>query len=350
MRVLVSGLAAAAIWLGATSTEAAPAPAPVVQDQSAEATALQNWLAAISRWNQGYDALTSQMLETLTWLVQGASDLVVKLDNGDARATASWVSIWAAQARAKLEIDMTAYRALSTEAPGFPANVPTTPVLRQRIAVVSRTSDQVGRMVLSLRQASESYIAVMERAASGRSEDLIALESGRMELMITQLDAEIIMVESSSDGFTGPNLHFARAQIATNRAQKAWLEHNRLLFTSQPVDGAASARVVTEQAGVMRQELDSMRATIIDTRRQMRAQPGLIGSPLGDLMMQALGTLERSADVEQRIAGLLDDLATALRSGDETADEVIWARFETLLNERVAIDSERRRLIAQSGA
>lgn len=350
MKVLVSGLAVAAIWLSAGATQAAaPRPVPAAQDQPAELTALQSWLAATTRWTESYGALTSQLVDTITWLVDGSDTLVSKLQNGGSRAATSWAEHWSGQARARLAADMAAYVALPTQGPPFPANVPTTPELRQRVEIVSQTSDQVGRMVLSQQHAANDYIAAIQAAASGDDDDINALEAARIGLLISQLEAEITMIQASAAGLPGPNQHFAQSQISANRAMIAWLGRNQLLFSGQPVDSKAAARDVSEHAAEVRRAVAGMRASIIEVRQRFRSQPGFVETPFGSLLMQALVTLEQSADVEERLAGALDQLAVAVASDDDAADDEIGLSIQTLIGERVAVDTARRQMIAQNG-
>jgi hypothetical protein len=351
MKVLVSGLAVAAIWLSAGATQAAAPPRalPAAQDKPAEATALQAWLAATTRWTESYGVLTSQMVETLTWLINGSDTLISKLQNGGSRAATAWAEHWSGEARARLAADMAAYVALPTQAPPFPANVRATPELRQRVEVVSQTSDQVGRMVLSQQHASNNYIAAIQAAASGHDDDIKALEAARIGLLISQLEAEITMIQASATGLAGPNQYFAQSQIAANRAMIAWLGRNQLLFSGQPVDSRAAARDVSAQAVEVRRAVARMRASIIEVRQRFRSQPGFVETPFGSLLMQALVTLDQSADVEERLASALDQLAVAVTSDDEKADDDVGLAIEALINERVAIDAARRQMIAQSG-
>jgi len=351
MKLLVSGLAAAVLCLSAASVQAASAPpaATIPQDQTAEAAAMQEWLAATMRWAQGYDALTTQMIDTLTWLLDGAEEVVVKVQTGGPAVAKPWADGWAAEARARLEVDMAAYTALPTEAPPFPRNVRIPPEVQTRMEMVGQTPDQVGRMVLRQRHASEEYIAVIQSTAAAKKEDFAPLESARMGLMIAQLEAEITMLQSASTGLTGPNLHLARSQMTTNRAIIAWLEHNRLLFMGRAPDTPAAAAAIRVQAVEGRREVEAVRGSIIDLRQRFREEPSFADTPLGGLLLAALVTLERSADVEERMAGTLDELADALLSGDEAADDEIGIKLETLTNERIAIDAARRQMIAQGG-
>ncbi|WP_420479919.1 hypothetical protein [Brevundimonas sp. FT23028] len=349
MKILACGLTAA-LLLCAGAAQAGPAPATVpatVQDQPAELDALQRWLADVSTWSLGYDTLTHASLENLSWMVDSAGTLVLKLDAGGPAAATPWATQWAAEARDRLARERDIYTGLSPHAPPLPANIPMTPELRRRLESISQMSDQVGSMMLAVQGASDRYITVMTEAAAGRDPGLKALEGGRLGLIIAQLDAENTMIRASSGGLTGPNLHFARAQMAMNGGLKTWLMHNQRLFTGQSVDTAATLADLNRSSAEMRSEIASMRQTIISTRTQIR-ESGMGGTPFADVLMQVLLTLEESATVESRLADTLDSLKSALASGDETADDAIGASIAALTDERMRIDVARRELLARN--
>lgn len=353
MKILASGLAAAVLLCANTTQAAAPPSVPEVasgQDQPAEVTAIQEWAASVNEWTLGYDALTTQSIETLAWFLDGAVTLAAKLQSGGPAVATPWAQTWAAEARARLAADMAAYTQLSPHAPPLPAGLPIPPPLQAQAEALGQMSDQIGTMMLSLNHSADRFIVIMEEAAAGKDRDLTSLEDGRMGLMIAQMDAEIVMLRSSSAGLTGPSLHFARAQIATNRALKVWLERNRLKFTGRPTDDAAAASAARVHVAEIRSEVAAMHTTIADARRQIRNAPGLADAPFGILLARVLVTMEASAEVEAKLADALDDLSAALVSGDDEADNRAGVAIERLTNERIAIDTARRQLIAESGS
>lgn len=350
MKYLAGGLAAAAFLLCAVPTGAAPIPQPpAAQSDEAQARALQNWLAETAAWTQGYDALTSQQVDTLSWLLDGAETLMEKLQTGGPAAAQTWAAVWGPQARARLEADEATYTSLSTQAPPFPRTLPTTPALRARIEVVGRTSDQVGGLMVAARQASEDYIQVVEAAASGRDEDLARIDPARLGLLATQLQAEITMMQSGSAGLTGPSVHLSRSAIAGNRALIVWLNHNKRVFSGQTYDAAAAARAIREQSAEMRREAEGMRHTIENSRAELASQPGFGETSLADVLEQLLVSFVTSAEIEARMADALDQLAEAVLSEDEGADDLVAPKIETLSIQRMDLDAARRALMARSG-
>lgn len=350
MRYLSCGLAAAVFLSCGGAAGAAPSPVPpAAQSEEAQYQRLQNWLAETAAWTQGYDALTTRQADTLAWLLDGSEILVGKLESGGSAAARAWATTWAVEARARLEADMTAYTLLSPHAPTYPRDLPTTPVLRGRIEVINRMSDQVGSMMLTARQASEDYIQVMEAAASGRDEDLARVDPARLGLLAAQLQAEITMMQSSSAGLNGPGQHLAGIAIEGNRALIVWLNHNSRVFGGQTSDAAAAAGAMREHSAAMRQELGSMRRSVDDTRRQLAAETGPDAAALIDVLQQLLTSYATSAEVEARMADALDQLAVAVSSADEAAAAVAAGKIEALAGQRLALDGARRELVARSG-
>ena len=327
---------------------AVPPGAPTAQTPD-PAALVQTWLADVAAWTQGYDALTTTRVETLAWLLDSAEVLVERLDTGGSAVATPWARSWAVEARGRLAAEMDLYRNLATEAPAFPASVPTPTSLAARIEVIGRTSDQVGSLMISTTQACEDYVRVIEAAASGKPDDYARIDGARLGLLIAQMESEITMMQAASAATTGPNLHFARSQVTSNRAMIAWLGHNKRLFSGQSVDGAGTARVIRGHLAAMRVEVTSMQGALDTFEAQMASEPGFTQTELGRLYGRIAGSLRESAAVEERMADALDGLAEAVQSDDEAADDAAAVRIEAVANERVALDTARRQMIAQAG-
>ncbi len=354
MTALIRGAAAAALAglslaFAADPVRAAEPPRAPTAQTPAQAALLQTWLADVATWTQGYDALTTSRVETLGWLLDSAELLIERLDAGGTATATPWARTWAAEARARLAAEMDAYRRLAPAAPAFPVSVPTNAALDARIAVIGQTSDQVGSLMISTTRACEDYVQVIEAAASGKPDDFARIDGARLGLLMAQMEAEITMMQAGSAGMAGPNLHFARSQITSNRAMLAWLGHNKRLFSGQPVDGAATARLIRGHLTSMRAEIVSMQRALDAFESQMAAEPGFTESDLGRLYLRIAGSMRESAAVEERMADALDGLAEAVQSDDETADDVAAGRIEAVANERVALDGARRQMIARAG-
>lgn len=338
-----------ALLLAATSLAAAGTAAAQTAAQQDQAADMQTWMGEVALWTQGYDALTTSRVDTLGWLLDSAEVLMERLDTGGARAARPWAATWAVQARARVASEMQTYQTLSTQAPAFPSSVPTTDAVRARIAVVGQTSDQIGALMISTGQACEEYISVIEAAGSGKPSDLARVDSARLGLLAAQLQAENTMMAAASAGLHGPNLHFARSQVASNRALIVWLGHNKRLFAGEPVDATATAREIRGHAATMRTDIVAMRSSADEIAAQMAGEPGFSDTPLAALFDTLLISLRQSADVEAQIADALDQMAVAVQSQDETADDVVAGTIEDLANQRIALYTARLELMARSG-
>lgn len=316
------------------------------QDQAAD---LQTWLGDVAVWTQGYDTLTTSRVDTLVWLLESAEVLMERLETGGAAAARPWATTWAVQARARLAREMQTYQTLSTQAPAFPSSVPTTESFRARITVVGQTSDQIGALMISTGQACEEYIDVIEAAGSGKSSDLARVDSARLGLLVAQLQAENTMMAAATAGLDGPNLHFAHSQVASNRALIVWLGHNKRLFAGEPIDATVTARDIRGHAATMRTDIAAMRSSAEEIAAGMAGEPGFSDTPLAALFDRLLISLGQSADVEAQIADALDQMAVAVQSEDETADDDVAATIEGLATQRLALYSARLELMARSG-
>lgn len=350
MKILASGLSAAVLVLSNVPAYAAERPAaPSAAAQAAEFASMQEWMAATVVWSEGYNQLTSRQIDTVAWLLDSADTLAAKLEAGGPQAARPWADAWAQQARARLAGDMEVYAGLSGQAPRFPSNLPRPPEVRSRIESINRSAEQVGNMMISANYASNAYIEIFVAAASGREEDLLRLDDASLGLLLAQLEAEIVMLQANIEGTTGPNMHFGRIQITTNRAMIRWISHKKRLFAGEPAEAAAAARDIREQATLARREVALMQTSITDLKDRMNRERELMATPLGAMLAKLAESLERSAALEIKVAGAIDELAAAVQAGDAPGEEAASIRLETLAGQRIALDSERRALVTQGG-
>lgn len=357
MKIFASGLSAAALLLSAGPSAAAVASAPPAARQEASsaqvvetAAELQAWMAEVAGWTEEQTKVSNQMADTLVWLIEGADDLSLKLEEGGPKAARSWAAGWAEMARDRIADDLEAYSALSATAPRFPASLPRPPIVEAQLKTLSRTSEQMGNMVVAANYASHAYIAVLERAASGEEADLVRLDGARAGLLVEQLEAETAMLEALNENAEGPNLHFGRVQISSNKAYIQFFSHNERVYSGEAFDASATAKEMRDEAADIRREVAAMRSSIIEIRADLEAVPGMMATPLGAMLDQVTVSLHRSADIEAEMADAIDTLAGAVLSGSSDAQATAWGEVEGLLGERLALDDERRALVARGAS
>lgn len=350
MKRIAAAVAAATLVLAAGGPSlAASAPAPAPPQTAAEAAAVQQWISSIAIWGQGYDAVTTRRTETLGWLLSSTDALVEKLDAGNKNGARAWVETWAVQARARVKSELDGYQALSATPPAPPRGIPISGIDRQRVQMMQLVPDRTGAMMISTGQAAESYIELMVAAASGRDEDRARLGFGVYGLMIAQLEAEITLMQ----GLLGPaedtSHHWRLAIIESDRAMILWLKHSRaVLFEEEPETEATAAGLRAHAAQMRIAAAECTRLSIL-RMQEIRRRPDLAQSDLGRMLLEVHVSVQRSAEVEQRLANAFDATAEALLKGDQAAAEALGDRVDALVTERVEIDTARRRMMAESG-
>jgi hypothetical protein len=355
MRSLTTALLAAWLLLAAgpaaAGTGAAPTPASApasAYGQQSEAAAIQDWLSRVAVWGQGYDAVTTSRSDTLLWMLDAPNALIDKLDSGSKAGAQAWVDTWAQQARQRLGADIEAYQRLSTAVPEFPRSIPMSAEHAERMETMAQAPDRTGALLISSGQASEVYIQLVERAASGRPEDMNRLASGIYVLMIATTEAENVMMEGLRGDRSEPNYHWRTAMIETNKALVAWMHHSSALLFEEPTDAAAVSAAIREHAANARSAARQMELMTDRVSSDMEANPALRGTELAAVLRRIFASIRQSAEVERRMAAELDALAGATLREDQPGVDASLARIETLTNDRIARDAERRQIMAQS--
>jgi len=244
---------------------------------------------------------------------------------------------------------MDVYRGLSTQAPAFPASLPREARSAGLITLINQTPDRIGSLMISTTQASENYVRVIEAAGSGKAADLAEVDNARLELMIAQAEAQNVMLQSASAGMEGPNLHFARGQIASSQAMIVWMRHNKQLFAGHQADGAVAARDMREHLSTMNAEVTNMEQSLDVFEAELAAMGDFRRTDLGLLYGSVAISLRESVVVERKMVEALDQLAEAVRSGDQEGYLQPTTRMEALARERMRLDASRRQLIANAG-
>lgn len=349
MKTFLSGLAAASLALAGTAALAGPAPvAPPASQQQSQTAAAQDWLSRVAIWGQGYDAVTTSRSNNLLWMLDAPTILVDKLDAGNKGGARTWTNAWAAEARQRLAADLQAYQGLSTDVPAFPSDLPMSEENADRLETMSTIPDRTGALLISSGQAGETYIQLVEQAASGRPEDMDRLAAGIYVMMISTTEAENVMMESLRGSRSEPNYHWRTAMIEVNKALVAWMHHNKAVLFGEPSNAAATARAIRGHAANTRAAADQIDATTDRVSATMDSDPVVQRSELAVVMRRIFASIRQSAEVERRMAAELDTLAEATLEEDEAGTDASLARIETLTDERIAIDAARRQLMAQS--
>lgn len=352
MNMLKLGLAAAALALAAGEPargEPVPRPAAVkVQDTDALAAAVQAWLAEVAAWGETYDAVTSSRADTLGRMMTEPVELIEMVESGDLAGARSWVAAWAPKTRRRLAADVETYRSLPTEMPAFPASVPMTPDHRARIEMMGQAPDRIGALLISTGQSAETYIQLVEAAASGDVDDIERLGIGSYTLVAAHLEAEIVMMEALR-GEEGPVYEFRTAMIESNRAMIAWMLHEQAIGFGHDADPAAAAVAIRSHAAAARAAAIRMEQGIDVFERQTEADSAFQDTALAGLFDALFESMRESAEVEKRIAGQLDQLAAAVKADDVTAIDEAGLQIETLAVKRIELDAARRRMMAENG-
>lgn len=354
----VAGACAAGLMLAISGTNTALAetpparvPVPVAAHQQ-DLAAVQTWLAEVAAWGQGYDAVVAQRTETMGWMIDQAGELMDKLDTAGASAGRVWARNFATEARRRLAAEMAAFQALPAEVPPFPASLPVGSTEQARLEAMQEAPERAGALLVTTGQSAETYIALVEAAASGDEEALIRLGKGVYTLLAAHMEAENVMMEALKGPPGEANYYWRTAMITSNQAMIAWMRHNQAVVLETTSDAPGAARDIRRHADETKAAADSMTAAVRRTESRMAASPEARsgeGAELMALFTALFASLRESATVESRLGAELDRLADAVLAGDETAEQEVMGRIDTLINRRIELDATRRQLMAQGG-
>ncbi|MCS6624741.1 hypothetical protein N0B44_17635 [Roseibacterium beibuensis] len=311
---------------------------------------MADWLSRLVAWGQGYERVLSSRGENLIWLITLAEELSAKVERGEKRDLRSLTASRAAEARARLQADITAYQALSTTMPEVDPSLPMTAAHREQIRKMALTPDLIGTMLISTGQSSDSYLALYEAAGSGRPEDMARLGAGLLDMNAAQLEAEITMLSGALGNPEAPNHYFTLASIETNKAIIVWLKHRRALLFGEPVDGSRGAAGIRRHAGLVTDAAGRMDAATERLAQLLRSDPEVAASGFGEMMGRLFVGFHEAAEIERDIAVELEAIAAGVEKGDLDAEDAASLRLDALVVRRIEADSAQREMMAQMGA
>lgn len=355
---VLAGLAAAFALAGASGAATAqtlvspPSPRQIAPSQALvdeQAQDVSVWLAEVATWGQTYNVVLERRADTLLWLMESPTGLLNLVEAGDKPGAGAWATRWAAEARGRLASEAAAFDQLPSQAPVLPSSVRLTAEQSDRLHRVTEAPAQIGAMLASTRASAETYIPLVVAAAAGEPDDLLRLSKGIMTLIAAQLEAENVMLAGARVSPDSPNHHFATAQIETNSALIIFMRHRQATMLDQASDAGRAAAGIRGHAAATRVAVSEMRRTVDAYEDLLATDPAFSATALAGVFDTVFASLRASAAVEARLANELDVLAGAVAQDDETAMEASTLRIEGLANERIALDTARRRLLAENG-
>lgn len=341
---------ASAIFLACAPTVVLAEPAPVAAVRQDPAAQMADWLSRMATWGQGYERILASRSDNLIWLVDLTEELSGKIERGEKRDLRGFTAGRAAEARARLQADVSAYEALSTSQPPLDPSFPVSPALREQIRRTALMPDLIGTMLISTGQSSESYLALYEAAGSGKSEDLYRLAAGLLDMNSAQLEAENTMLAGNLGNPESPSHHLARASIETNKAMMIWLGHRRTTLFGDPGDRAQSASGIRRHAALVRDSADQTDQVSERLAQIVQSDPEVAATGLGDMVAGLAASFREAAGIERNIAIALEAIALGVDKGDMEAEDGASERLSALVTQRLESDSARRQLMAQMGA
>ncbi|HEY0600363.1 hypothetical protein [Brevundimonas sp.] len=341
---------AAAFLLACAPTGVLANPPSAVAVQQDPAELMADWLSRMAAWGQGYERVLLSRSDTLVWLVDLSAELSARIERGETRDLDRFTAGRAAEARARLQADVSAYEALSTTQPPLDPSFPVSPTLREQIRRTALMPDLVGSMLISTGQSSESYLTLYEAAGSGEPEDLIRLAAGLLNMNSAQLEAENTMLAGNLGNPESPSHHLTRASIETNKAMILWLEHRRAIVFEEPADRTGKAAGVRRHAAMVRDAATQADLMTERLARIVRSDPQVSATGLGEMVAGVAASFHEAAGIERGIAVELEAIAIGLEKGDMDAEDEAADRLSTLVVQRLESDSARRQLMAQMGA
>ena len=342
--------AVAAVGLLTSATDGRAQSSAKIDEQQAQMASMQAWLGDLAAWGQQYTDVISSRTETFGWMLESTEPLIDTLVEGNQKAVDEWAATWVKTARGRLDADLARYQALSTDMPTFPTDIPTTPEMRNRVAIMALMPDRTGALMIRTHQAGEEYIALVENTPADDVKALHRLGAGIYILMSANLEAENAMIDSLRGSPGQANYHFRGAIIETNKAVGEWLQHQKAVAFEEPADPAAVAARLSGHAQRVREEVTTAQRLTTVQIRSTANDPDLAGTPLQSMLLRILESLTQSLEVERLIAVEIDALASAVSGDDSDAGDAAITRIEGLSTRRAELDQARRADMARSGA
>lgn len=330
----------AATPVGAAAPAQPPSTtAPQRQDLPAEFDA---WLSELVVWNTGYSDLVSQRGEQMITLMDGASRVEELVNTGKTREARAWTQTWARDTRAAFASVDAGYGSL----PPHPPAPPSLPGFERDAAdtLLQQTElrDRIGTHLRQSTEIADRFIDRVVAAASGRETDMQSLGKGYFELGIAQLGAENLMIINSRPKAGEMGYYYSISIEEANNAALAWMLFIQARTLERPADAADAAGQIRGSADASETAARRLKHDLVDFRAQVSAAPDLAGTPLRETLLFVAASMDRSADIEIRIADAFRRIAEVVATDDVDAALTSYDPIEALINLRIEEDRARR--------
>ncbi|NEX94986.1 hypothetical protein [Caulobacter sp. 17J65-9] len=336
--------ATAALVLGAAWPElASAAPAAPVASDPATAAKVQAYIAQVALWSQAYYASVNDQTDALTELTDALETAGAYYESGRRKDGAAWAQRWSEEQKQRWD----AIQKRFDEIAAVPLPPAPMPDLTARVAKIADTPTIVARYLSQNRALADRMIKRIAATAGGDEKAAASITGEMMDVTIAMIEGENQMISASTLAAAPghPQRDLMDASRHSNLAMIALLQAEKTLLLDQPLDEAALAARLRQQATAVELSTRSMEKATRTTLAQSRLFPELAGTPLLAGIEKMLATYPESAAAEREIAAAFIDLAARIDApGAIDLDSLIATgdHIGTLVEKRLTIDAQRR--------
>lgn len=312
------------------STVAAPVAA---QAQSRESQRLSNdandFVVAIGLWAQQHNEIIRDEMGMLMSLNAGSEKAADYFAKGQTREGKAWATVWAAEQRQML-VDLKARLATIPPQPPRPtvAEIQRDPTVTRMLQALGRVPSMTAARLDRSGWLQEHFLDLIVRTASGDADaaDKIAVAyfDTNIAILETQIETTDIFAAIAAMG-QSPQEQALRGSNGVLRGMVVTYRAIRADIAGEPVDRAASATAVRQQAVVVDRELATMRRRIAEARALN------IPGEFGIKIKRVMDSFEKSESVIADLAGRLRSVADAIEQGPRFDAERVATLSDALI-------------------
>lgn len=311
--------------------------------------AIRVYVADSSRWMGLHNQIVMQRWQRLNGLQVGAQAIEQTATHDQAEARAA-VARWATDQQTGLAEDRAAFNALPAAprlnlSPALMAIPELRDEIRGPVAHIESLPPRYAGFFNMTDGFAQDYFSAVTAAVDARDAEL-AFQLAHIDFGVAVLKSESALMEASLPP-EGVQRFVSMATIHSNAGLTQWLEHLGDTWRETPLNRAGRAEAIRASASQVRSDTDQLLAAAAAQNREQVANPALATTAGRSFSNRYHASFVESARIEREMADLLDKLAEALASGDDTAAMTLEAQSQPLKRRRTEAQLERQGLLQQ---
>lgn len=346
MKMLAAAFATALVLgAGTPALARAQAPAAATSVNTDTAAEVQAYIGRLATWAQPFHQSVAEQTDALVEII-GALETATSHYQGDHKAGQAWARQWAKAQKQRWDDIQKRFDAVS----GVPLPAAPFPEVAALTEKMGALPSIMGVHLAQNRVLADRMAVQISAMAGGDQKAAEALPAEVMDISVALLEGENQMLAAGMPMV--PQGHPQRELMAAGRhanlAVIALLQAQKANLLGAPLDEADLAARLRQHADALELSADSVEKSAQRTLANTRGAPGMAGTPLLAAIERAFATYPQSAAIERSFTTALRELATRIDAPGEVDFDTLADtadKLGTLVEERVAVDTQRRQLL-----